>query len=100
MTQKYNHTNFQYYLLVKVLMICNVTPRFRSILEKTTLALQQAAPPSYLNSLALKEHQILKKYLFSDAKAENGLSFDDLSSGNCPTSGVNYNISYFFVYLQ
>ena len=71
MTQKYDHRNCQHYLLVKVLMICNVTPRFRSVLEKTILTLQPTVPSSYLNSLALEEHRILEKYLFSDAKAEN-----------------------------
>ena len=35
---------------------------------------------------------MLEKYLFSDAKAENGLSFEDVSSCIRPTSWVNDKI--------
>ena len=44
---------------------------------------------------------MLEKHLFSDAKAENGLSFGDVSSCIRPASWLNDNItSCFFVYLQ
>ena len=36
--------------------------------------LQPTVSPSYFMDLALKKHQILKEYLFSDAEAENSLS--------------------------
>ena len=39
--QKYNHTTFQHFLPVKVLMIFNVIPTFCFILEETILTLQQ-----------------------------------------------------------
>ena len=44
---------------------------------------------------------MLEKHLLSDAKAENGLSFEDVSSCIRPTSWVNDDVrSCFFVYLQ
>ena len=86
MTQKYNHSIFQHCLSVKVLIIFNVIPTFCFTLEQTTSTLQQ------LHHLTLEKHQMLEKYLFSDAKAENGLSFEDVSSCIRPTSWVNDKI--------
>lgn len=56
-------------------MVCNVTPRFRSILKMTILTLQLTISPSCFTDPALKNYQILEKYLFSDAEAENGFTF-------------------------
>ena len=57
--------------------------------------------PFYLTDLTLEKHQMLEKYLFSDGKAENGLSFEDVISCIRLTSWVNDKIiSYFFVNLQ
>ena len=110
MTQKNNHTNCQHYLLVKVLMIFTKIPRFQCILENNILTLLvqvliwtfliRSVPPSFFKDLGIEKCQILEKHIFSDAKAENDLSFEGLSSCNYPKSWVNYNISYFFVYFQ
>ena len=57
--------------------------------------------PSYFTDLTLERHQMLENYFFSDAKAKNDLSFEEVSSCICPTSSVNDNIiSYLLVYLQ
>ena len=64
------------------------------------LTLQITVASSYFIDTALEKHQILKK-LFSDAKAEHGLSFEDRSSCNRINSWVFNNIiSYFSLCLQ
>ena len=73
---------------------------FYWILKQIILTLQITVASSYFIDTALKKYQILKK-LFSDAKAENGLSFEDRSSCNRINSWVFNNIiSYFFLCLQ
>ena len=57
--------------------------------------------PFCFTDLTLGKHQMLENNLFSDAKAENSLPFEDVSLCIRPTSWVNDNIiSYFFVYLE
>ena len=52
---------------------------------------------SHFTDLILEKHQMLEKYLFSDEKAENGLSFEEVSSCIRPTFWVNDKIiSYLF----
>ena len=60
-------------------MIFNETPRFRSILKNdhsntSTYSFAILFHSSFTDP-TLKKYQILEKYLFSDAKAENGLTF-------------------------
>ena len=82
------HRNCQHYLLVKVLMIYNVTCTFCWILEQAILILKPTIPPSYFTDRSLEKHQILAKYFIFQMQKQRMLF---LSRGSCnhPVSLVN-----------